>query len=123
LSHGFPRILAAIARPASIHQEIADRIADCQWADRNCDLEEPGPQPCGATLHRSCSRGRKTARPSQEAVSCWRAAESAPGTELPIWDVCFHGESRRVTRPAVGDERRLGAGEKGSYDYGLSSCR
>jgi hypothetical protein len=34
ISYRLPRVLAATARPASLHQEIAGRIPDCQRTDQ-----------------------------------------------------------------------------------------
>ena len=60
LSHNPPRILAAISRSESTHQEAARRTAAAPHADRDHHLEEPDAQSGGAALHR---RARDIAKP------------------------------------------------------------
>jgi hypothetical protein len=63
-----PRVRAHLPLQASLHQEIANRITDRQWADRDSHLEEPGAQPGGTTLYRLRTRGGKAA--GEEVMSC-----------------------------------------------------
>src|SRR5262249_17421364 len=86
LSSGPPGIRTHVPRQTSVHQKVANRIADRQRTDRNSNLEESSAQSGSAALHRLRSQSHQTAWASRLISPCWRPTESASGTSATSRD-------------------------------------